>query len=404
MKKIALLSLAAATALMAGGYKVPYVSLNSVAKGAANVAYTPGADAAYFNPANMAWMEDTSTMEIGLNYIKLSEVKFNGTVVLPSPYPARTGEDLSEAENKFVPNFHYVSPKVGDMTFGLSVVSPAGLAKRWTGDQGSLHAENFSLKTVEINPSVAYRINDKVAVAAGLRAVYSEAIAKAGIPVAKYQNLQGDGINYGYNFALSYRPTDETKFGLTYRSRIDLRMEDDSAELTLLGSTFESFGKASLPVPAALNVAAAYTLPSKTTVEFVYERTYWGDYKELNFDFTNATAEAQFGTPTAKNWQDSNSYRFSVTQQYNKWTAMAGFVIDESPIPSSTLNFETPDADSKTYSVGGRYQLNESMNVGLAALYNTKDDAAAANTTKGVIGTFSDSTAYIISGALEYKF
>lgn len=58
MKKIALLSLVTASVLMAGGYKIPETSLNAVALSAANIAHSHGADAAYYNPANMVFMED----------------------------------------------------------------------------------------------------------------------------------------------------------------------------------------------------------------------------------------------------------------------------------------------------------------------------------------------------------
>jgi len=56
--KGAALSALACSAVMAGGYKIPEQSLNSMALGAAYVAHTTGADSAYFNPANMAFMED----------------------------------------------------------------------------------------------------------------------------------------------------------------------------------------------------------------------------------------------------------------------------------------------------------------------------------------------------------
>ena len=50
------LSAVASSMLVAGGYKIPEQSLNSMALGAAYVAHTMGADTAYFNPANMAFM------------------------------------------------------------------------------------------------------------------------------------------------------------------------------------------------------------------------------------------------------------------------------------------------------------------------------------------------------------
>jgi len=51
------LSVVASSVVMAGGYKIPEQSLNSMALGAAYVAHTTGADTNYHNPANMSFMD-----------------------------------------------------------------------------------------------------------------------------------------------------------------------------------------------------------------------------------------------------------------------------------------------------------------------------------------------------------
>jgi long-chain fatty acid transport protein len=60
MKKIiavaALAALLAAGSASASGYRIPEQSVDSTAKAGANIASAAGADASYYNPANMAWM------------------------------------------------------------------------------------------------------------------------------------------------------------------------------------------------------------------------------------------------------------------------------------------------------------------------------------------------------------
>ncbi len=86
MKKIALLSLCASAVLLAGGYKIPETSTNSVALGGANIAHVKSADAAYDNPANMIFMSDENHIEADIMYIGLSDTKYNGTVKGTGPY------------------------------------------------------------------------------------------------------------------------------------------------------------------------------------------------------------------------------------------------------------------------------------------------------------------------------
>ncbi|MCP4337831.1 MAG: aromatic hydrocarbon degradation protein, partial [Desulfobulbaceae bacterium] len=78
-KKISVLALAsifAAGSAMASGWRIPEQSVDSTAKAGANIASSTRADTAYFNPANMAWMEDTWHVEVDATYIFLSEIDY----------------------------------------------------------------------------------------------------------------------------------------------------------------------------------------------------------------------------------------------------------------------------------------------------------------------------------------
>lgn len=404
MKNIVLL-LALGGSLLAGGYKIPETSLNSVALSAANVAHSSNADAAYYNPANMVFMKNEAVMEANLMYIGLSDVN----------YKSDTVDIDSKRENFIVPSFHYVSEVVDGTRFGLSIVSPAGLSKRWNEAPAIYSAEEFTLQTVELNPSVALPIGDKAAVALGLRAIYSDGVVKSTSAIAS-RDMSGDSIDFGYNLALSYKPTSELDLALTYRSKVDLSIEGDATlfyrDMTNAfgggaGAAYSSKSSASvsIPVPALFNFAIAYTLPSQTTLEFVYERNFWHSYKELDFNYgsgVNAVTNIVFGAPIAKNWKDTNAFRFGVTQKLDKLTLMGGAVIDKTPVPNAIIGFELPDSDSVSVSFGTRYQINEKINVGLAALYSMREDRKVSNSA--LEGEFSNSNVLMVSSALEYKF
>jgi long-chain fatty acid transport protein len=81
---------------------------------------------------------------------------------------------------------------------------------------------------------------------------------------------------------------------------------------------------------------------------------------------------------------------------------MGGVVIDNSPIPDETLSFELPDSDSVSVSLGARYQVTDSINLGMSALYSMRDSRSTVN--KNLSGEFSNSDVLIISAGLGYKF
>ena len=398
------LSAVASSVVMAGGYKIPEQSLNSMAKAGANVAYTTGADASYDNPANMSFMDESkSYVEGGVTLVHLP----SNVYTLVAPY---SGE--SEVENIPIPFFHYVSEAIGDFRWGVSMVVPGGLTKRWEGQPQKSFVEEFTLKIIEVNPNIAYKVSDDFSIAGGLRLLYSEGIVKSTGAVSR--DMEGNTFAFGYNLAMTYKPTSDINLAVTYRSNVDLDQEGD-AKLSF-GPTVAYNGAASVsvPLPASLNLAISKTWEDKFTLEFNYERAFWSTYKNLDFEYGGANIGGltpYFDTPIPKNWKDTNTFRIGATiKMDNKITAMMGFAIDESPVPPETLGFETPDTDAKIFSMGFQYQQTESLSWGLAFLYDSKEPISFApgeNTVNPVIangGSFSGGGAYLTTLGISYEF
>ncbi|MES9881426.1 MAG: porin [Sedimenticola sp.] len=417
MKKIALASaiaLAVSTPLMAGGYKLPENSINGTALSAANVANAQGADAAYYNPAVMVFNDPGASFEAAATLVHLPGISVSST-------KATIDNDETKVENILVPTFHYVSPLMGNLRYGLSLVSPGGLSKRWKGD-GRAFAEEFTLKTVEINPSISFKVNDRVSLGGGVRVIYSKGIVKsndAGIntihPALNFaRDLEGDSWDFGYNLALHVKAADDLNLTATYRSKVKLT-EDGTATLSGGLSTYTGDATVMVPLPATLSLAAAYDVTDATTVEVILERTYWSVYKELDFNYANPTAVATggyttlFDNPSPKNWKDVNTIRLGLTHKVDsKWTVMAGFAYDKTPAPEEYVGFELPDSDAKMVSFGARYKQSDKLTIGGALLYDKKDklvvDDSVSAVLTGETHTFTNASAILATVGMEYKF
>ncbi|WP_297483609.1 outer membrane protein transport protein [Sulfurimonas sp.] len=395
--KVTTLSLVAAGTLYAGGYKIPETSLNAIALSAANVAHSHGAENAYSNPANMVFMENKQNIEADLIYIGLDPVR----------YKSNDGKtDINAKKETFLlPSLHYVSKKLGNNArVGLSIVVPGGLSKRWNDSPAVEKAKEFTLKVIEINPSAAFKINDKLGVAVGFRIVSTTGIVKSSAAISR--DMTGDSIDMGYNLALAYKPTKALEIGLTYRSNVDLTVEGNAKLYIGNAKVYDGGSSVTVPLPATIDAAVAYTFPTQTTVEFVYERVNWSAYKNLDFNYVSNSPtilKPYFDDPIAKEWKDTNVYRLGITQQMEKYTLMAGAVKDESPVPNKSLGFELPDSDSVSVSGGVRYQYSKNLNVGFAALYSMRDTRKTTN-DNDVDGEFSNSNVLIMSAGLGYKF
>jgi long-chain fatty acid transport protein len=397
--------------LIAGGYKIPEQSLNSMALSGANVAYSISADTAYFNPANMSFMKNSNFIESGITLAHLPSNKFSGFQAL-SPINILPSNNSSEVENIYIPFFHFVSKEYNNFRYGLSLTVPDGLTKRWDNGLQKLFAQKFKLKIIEINPSFSYKVNNKFSIGGGIRFIYSEGIVKSdGFEIGKpiKRDMEGDTVEFGYNLALSYRPLDTINIALTYRSNIDLK-EEGKAKLSLnnLSSIYDT--SVTIPLPASLNLAISKKLSKDFIVEFNYEKTFWSKYKNLDFNYKTpifSMLKTPFDDPKAKNWKDTNTYRVGVSWQVtDNITLMGAYAYDETPVPIKNLSYELPDSNAHIFSAGIRIKHNKKLSYGFAILYDKKDDISikVGENANGIIGEFNDGGAILTTFGISYEF
>ena len=404
MRKILALSILTSSLLVASGYRLPESSLNSTALGAAYLANAHGADSAYYNPANMVFNEDANFEELALTYINLSSTKYKD-----NRNPAFNSQ--SKEEHLLAPGYFLSSKNVNGFRYGFSLVVPGGLTKRWNSPFAKTFAQEFTLKIIELNPVVAYKVTKQFAVGGGLRVIYSEGVVKSdgngvgSLPATLKREMEANTFEFGYNLALTYKPISNLNIAATYRSNIDIN-EEGNAKLYLSGTKlYDGGASVEIPLPAVAAIAISYDF-SGTVVELEYDRTFWSQYENLDFEFKDNIPPAlkgAFDDPKTRDWEDTDAIRLGVTHQLNeKLTLMGGFAIDNTPAPTKNINFELPDSDAFIYSGGVNYKYSEKISFGASALYTDKDDKSVVNDT--IDGKFTDSSALLVTLGGSYKF
>lgn len=398
---LALTSIFVAGSAMASGWRIPEQSVDSTAKAGANIASSKRADTAYFNPANMSWMDDTWQLEADATYIYLSPIDYEDG---RNPF----FDSESESEHFFVPTGFMVSPNYGGARFGLAIVAPYGLSKQWEDPYARAFAEEFSLTVIEVNPTVSYAIGDMVSIAAGPRMLYADATVSSdasgtGVPVSR--SMDGDTVEWGWNVALAVKPYDHLNISATYRSNVDLDF-DETTDLNLMGAVLRTPASVSVPAPAVLALSVAYDIMENLNVELTWDRTFWSEYETLDFDYSPQIPGNPFEAPVARDWDDTDAFRIGLTYGINDAIdLMAGFGYDNNPIPTENVDFSIPDSDAWLYSVGMQYAVNDKMDVGIAALYDYKEKREVkVDPTGTVYGKFTDASALLITVGLNYKF
>ncbi len=409
--------LLAATTAHGSGYRIPEQSTNSIALAGAYIAHTMGPDTAYFNPAAMSWQEDAWQIETSLTYINLPSIKYDDNVT-------SLKDGGSKTENFLLPLIHVVSKDLNNFRVGFSLAYPAGLSKNWDAPFPAIYSKEFTLRVIEANPTIAYKVCDHFSIAAGLRLLHANGTVKnsATYPYASTlppgavlsRDLDGQTTEFGYNLALSLRPMENWVIGATYRSKVSLDLSTSDAELNLMmGGTplfpgYNGHAEVSAPVPAVVSIGTSYTI-ADTTVEIAWDRTFWSKYDHLDFDYSQDFDIAghpyySFDHSVDKDWRNSDAYRIGLTHRCtDKFTAMLGFAIDSNPVPENNLTFELPDSDAQIYAIGGRYQYSEKLSIGASYFFYDKESRKVTN-AKGINGEITDAGAHVTNIGINYKF
>lgn len=396
----------------ASGFRITNQSLGAVGLSGAHIAYTPGPDASYYNPASMAFQPDQWRVETSLTTLHLPSITYTD-----NRSPELNGD--SESELFFMPLVHAVSPIYGNLRFGFSLTYPYGLAKQWHQTYPRAFSEKFSLLTVEANPTVAYKVNDWLGLGGGLSLIYGKGEVDNTISnsppfdLSSLTNVsrssEASDTELGYNLALTIRPTDQWNIAATYRSKVELDLSG-SGELRSLPSlpSLHYAGSTSIGVtlPAVFSLATAYTF-DRLTVELGWDRTFWSSFQELDFEYGQDFATppfALFDNAISKDWNDTNAYRIGLTYDWNdRWTTTLGFSYDETPVPDQTLGFELPDTDATVYCAGVRYRSSTTTEIGLSYMYHRTQTRSVSN-AQGVDGTFTDGGAHALTIGLITSF
>ena len=408
MKKVLLSIIMASTLLNAGGYKVPEQSADSLGLAASNVAFSFGADAAYFNPANMMFLDGRHHIESTLGWFHINKLEFKSD----------SGKSYrSEKFDSLAGTFSFVTPEIYEnWKFGLALAVPAAVGVSWEDPATAFTAKRFKLQVVELNPTVAYRINDKLAVALGARGVYTKGKIASDFGRFGYREIQGDGINYGYNVALTYRPIEELSFAVTYRSKVNLELKGHTDADFIGGLNYHGKTTVEIPLPAQLVLATGYKF-SDLTLLLAFERTYWSKFKEYDFEYGDKTAahtnsrlfKGLMDDPVIKNAKDTNTYRLGLAYDVNeKFRLMAGFAYDEDITSSKHTGLELPNTTSKVYSFGVNYKFTPNLEMALGYVYQHRDKKRATGITNSIAtkmsGEFDTGTIQILGTTFKYTF
>ena len=479
MKKLVVLVMTCMLSLsvFAEGYQVNLLSTKQTGMGHVGVGMKLGAESMHFNPAGLVFLKTNMDFSLGISAV-MAKAKYSN-----AGYSAKTDNPVS------TPLYAYAGFKIYDnLAAGISLTTPYGSSLKWPKHwEGASLIQDISLKSYVIQPTLSYKITDKLSIGVGLQLAWGNVNLSRGLMGAKdfqgigtalenylpllaglpltdaekqglqdmvtlmksttvppaYARLEGNAhMRVGFNVGIMYDVCDKVTVGLSYRSKIKMRVKEGDAELTYSNRNIENmfgqmelllakygsylpanFPNLSIPKYDQGSFHAELPLPSNTTLGVSYRPTDrwelaldlhyvgWSAYDSLNVYFN----EAELGIApikAEKNYKNAMTYRIGASYKATeRLDVRAGVYFDQSPIRKNLYNPETPGMNKLGISAGLTFEPYKNLQIDVAFLYIQGFDRDGKYPYKNVVtgqdesfGGKYKSTAFTPSIGLAYRF
>jgi long-chain fatty acid transport protein len=366
--------------------------------GVTNTVNTWGADAAWSQPAGMVNQEDDIVGVTGVALL-LPQARFDSSVADAG------GSDGGNAGDPVLIPSQFIVKKMSDRTsIGLAITAPMGGAMDFGDDfVGRYVAEKVELQGLGISPSLGYKVNDQLAVGAGVSIIYTlfeqdVAMNLPGpAPDGKVKLEDMDDWGYQPFLGLTYAFSDRVTLGVVYRAEMDVELEGD---VKVEGPPVpDSDAELEWDNPQWLEAALHIKLDDDY---FVAANLGWQDWSEFS---ENQLTVAPGVVVLERDWKDTwrTGIGYGHFDGTEGWTV--GLSYDSSPVSDSDRTIDLPM--DETWQAGASFFVKgESLSYSLATALMYLGDGRVDQTAQGVRfkGEFDTNVIFTLAGTIRYTF
>ena len=339
---------------------------------AGSAAVAENASTIFFNPAGMTQLAGFQ-LSAGVAGVK-------PTFKFRNEGSTATGGNGGDAGGwAAVPNAYFSWQLSPDLFVGFGVSAPFGLSTRYEDSRwvGRVQAVKSEITTVNYNPSVAYRVNDKVSLGFGV-----DYQTINGELTSALSSLKADDSAWGWNVGALFTLSPAMRVGVSYRSVMDYKLEGSANGVLPINADFK------LPDTFILSVWQQVSDRWEAMGDLSYTR--WSSLKSLNVMNSNSGRLL-----TSETFNYDNSWRFAWGAAYKATDATKvkfGIAYDRTPVNDADRSARVPDNDRVWFSLGGQWNAGKAgtFDLGYSYLYvkdpsiaQTKVVGGTANTLRG---------------------
>jgi long-chain fatty acid transport protein len=361
---------------------------------AGSAAATDNASTIYFNPAGMTQLQDRE-LSVGVAAIGPS-FRFHDQGSRVGAFSS-AGDGGNAGGWAALPNGYLSWAVSPDVYVGVGFGAPFGLKTEYEQPWiGAAQSTLFEIKTYNVNPSLAYRVDERLALGVGvnwqrLEANYDRQAATTPTGSLIPLKLALDDAAWGWNAGALLTLSPTTKVGASYRSAIKYHT---SGTLDVNnGGAGSVAASADLKLPDTFILSLAQQLGDRWELLGDVSWTGWSAIPKVDIVRSNGTLAQTLDTDFRDAWRVAlgGNYQYS-----NAWKLKFGVAYDQTPVKdASTRLVSLPDNDRIWLSVGAQWAIDRTakLDLGLAYIYirdsKIDNDQSAPSYRGRVTGDYS---------------
>lgn len=353
--------------------------------------------AVHYNPAGMTLLSGTRMQATGT------------WVAVNLDYEGDSGQsENGRLKGQTIPA-GFITHQINDSLWaGLGLTVPYGMGTEYgEGWEGKSRGTESMILTFDINPNLAWKVNDKLSVGGGISLQYAK--AELGMGMGPMQaNVKGDSWAWGWNVGLMFQPVETVRVGLAYRSHIAHNAEGHTTlnnvpEVSNLRSDME----VRIKTPDTVTLSATWEATDALRLSGTARWSKWSNFRTLDVRNLDFNVPQFANVPVENNWDDT--WFFSVGADYKlngQWTVRGGVAYDQGPVENQYRMAVIPDTDRVWFSGGASYKYTDNLTFDFGATYiKGVGDTDLYNHVGGSkIGEFKSLDSYIFSAQMQYLF
>jgi long-chain fatty acid transport protein len=385
------------SAAQAAGFLVQEQSARAVGRAFSGEVTDTGPASLWWNPASIMGMDGRGELYVGAHAIDVNADVINtGTTIRrPGQAAAPVGGIQSQSnpiDFGFVPNLNAAWKLTDRVAVGVAVNTPFNFTTRY--DLGSFvryQAMKSMLVNIDVQPTVAFKVNDALDIGVGADFSYANAKLTNALPNLSpllpdaSSRLAGDGWDFGWNVGLRAH-NEKGSIGVSYRSQIKHQLKGQVDVAGLLGpapaaNVTAAAGDADFTTPWMFTLGMKVNATDKLTLNAQVQRIGWSQFDAIRVSYLGRFSVTPQNYKNTTTWGVGFDYKLRPNLTWR-----AGVQRDPTPTRPADRTARVPDSNRWIYATGGSYEMGRGA-IDLSVAYIHFADATFGSDATAFGGT-----------------